>query len=125
MNKEIKLYIISKTNPAPDNIHTWIRSVKDIYDFEELELGDQAPDYTKEMMEEALRTRKIKVYSSYQIENGVFITPSKMEAKNYSGNKEPFEIEVCVDDIAWIDGIEGQYTKITDKWIKEYNDKDK
>lgn len=61
----------------------------------------------------ALRSGKIKVYSSYPIENGVFVTPSKMEAKNYAGNGKVFEKEVAIDEVAWIDNLEGQYAKIS------------
>ena len=40
---------------------------------------------------------------------GVFVTPSQLEAKSYSGG-EVFEKLVGTDEIAWIDVMEGMYT---------------
>lgn len=105
--------IIKNTNPMTDDIHTGIRSVDDILNFEEMvkQNGkyDYAPDFTKDMIENALKTGKIKVYSSKPIETGGFITPSMQEAKNYAGKGKIYSKEVPINDVAWIDSIEGQY----------------
>lgn len=50
----------------------------------------------------------IKVYSSYPIENGVFVSPSRMEAESYSGSGEIYEKELPLNSIAWIDAGQGQ-----------------
>ncbi len=111
MTKEEQLSIILKTNPAEDEIHTWIRSVEDILTFEELfENGiyDVCPDFTQADVEEALRTGKITVYSSKPIENGNFVSPSEMEAASYSGDETVYMAEIDVSDVAWIDETQGQ-----------------
>jgi hypothetical protein len=62
-------------------------------------------------MKEALKSGRITVYSSYPIENGVFVTPSKMEAQNYAGKNKVYSKTVPLSNVAWIDAIEGQYTE--------------
>ena len=70
---------------------------------------DPAPDYTVEIMNCAAKRGIIEVYSSKPIVPGAFVTPSKLEAKNYSGG-DVFEKLVGTDEIAWIDAMEGMYT---------------
>lgn len=117
-DKEKQLDIILKENPVQDDYHTWIRSVDDIHTFEEAleyddyEGGNVTPDYTEKMIEEAKKTGVITVYSSHPIQNGNFVTPSKMEAQSYAGpNAKIYSAEVKLTDIAWIDSIQGQYAK--------------
>lgn len=81
--KQKQLEIIEKVNPAPDTYHTWIRKVEDIKTLAEtLEDSDWAdgdefnPDLTRDMIEEAIESGEITVYSSYPIEQGVFVSPS-------------------------------------------------
>lgn len=118
--KEEQLRIINESNPAPDSVHTWVRSTDDIKTFDEAffedgEYSGMDPDFTEEMANESRRTGKIKVYSSYPIENGVFVSPSQMEASQYAGGdaSELYSKEVNINDVAWIDGAEGQYAKTT------------
>lgn len=113
--------IIETSNPAEDDYHTWIRSSDDIKTFEEtlndpdwVDYGEEGfdPDYTGEMINEALEKGKIIVYSSYPIEQGIFVTPSKMEAESYSGDGKVYSKEVNLTDVAWIDPTQGQYAKV-------------
>ena len=64
------------------------------------------------MVEAAKRPGKVVVYSSKPIADGVFVTPSKMEAQNYAGEGKVYSKEVAVDDVAWIDAFQGQYAKV-------------
>lgn len=118
-HKKTQLKIILNSNPAQDDYHTWIREEKDIKTFKEtLEDSDWAeydyfnPDYSKKMANEALESGYITVYSSYPIEQGIFVTPSKMEAESYAGNGRIFSKKVSINDVAWIDPTQGQYAKV-------------
>lgn len=119
--KEKQLEIIKKYNPVYDDYHTWIRNIEDIKTFEE-SLQDSdfqgydefTPDYTLEMAQEAIRSGKITVYSSYPINQGIFVSPSYMEAESYSGNGKVYEKTVKLTDVAWIDPTQGQYAKVQD-----------
>ena len=66
------------------------------------------------MVNEALDTGKMKVYSSYPIENGTWVTPSRMEAESYAGNGKAYSKEINLNDVAWVDPTQGMYanTKI-------------
>ncbi len=119
--KEKQLDIILKSNPAGNDTATWIRNVNDIKTFEEaLQDGDWEgweetgfdPDYDANIAREALKTGQITVYSSYPIEKGTFVTPSKMEAESYSGTGKVYSKKVNLTDVAWIDPTQGQYAKI-------------
>lgn len=119
--KEKQLNIILKNNPVNDDYHTWIRNIKDIKTFEETlkdpdwsDYVDEGfnPDFTGDMVKEALNKGKITVYSSYPIEQGIFVSPSKMEAESYSGNGKVYSKDVNLTDVAWIDPTQGQYAKI-------------
>lgn len=116
--KREQLEIINETNPAPNAYSTWIRSVDDIktlpetledtsWDYEEF-----TPDLTRTDIKSAIRSGEITVYSSYPIENGVFVSPSKMEAESYSGNGKVYQKTVNIGDVAWIDPTQGQFAKI-------------
>lgn len=114
-HKEEQLDIINKSNPMHDEYHTGVRNVDDIKTFEEAVSDSDAPftpDYTKEDAESALKAGEITVYSSKPIEDGVFVTPSKIEAKNYAGDGKVFSERVSIEDVAWIDAIEGQYARL-------------
>ena len=119
--KEEQLKLILNSNPHDDSIgfeHTWIRQKEDIKTFEESFGEDydihesQAPDYTAEMISSALKSEKITVYSSHPIEDGAFVTPSKMEAQNYAGGGQVYSKEINLKDVAWIDPMQGQYAPI-------------
>ena len=116
--KDIQFEILQKYNPMHDDYHTGIREVGDIKTFQEAleddgyEGGSLTPDVTEQMIQKALDTGKITVYSSYPIEQGVFVSPSKMEAQSYAGGLPVYSKEVTLSDIAWIDGFEGQYANV-------------
>ena len=120
-DKERQLAIILSSNPADDvNMpgHTWIRSIEDIHTYREamddsgfsLE-DDVTPDFRSSDVKEALRTGKITVYSSKPIRNGIFVTPSRMEAQSYAGGGRVYSQKVRLTDIAWIDEVQGQFAK--------------
>lgn len=111
--KQKQFDIITETNPPKDDIHTAIRSKEEILTPEEAFKDDSGtPDWGKKEKDEALALGVVKIYSSKPIENGAFVTPSEMEAKNYAGNGKVYSKEVSVKDVAWIDGLQGQYAKI-------------
>ena len=122
--KQQQLDIINESNPMTDDYHTGIRSVDDIKTWDEAvaqarqeaeqggwtELASY-PDITNEMVNEAQESGRITVYSSYPIENGVFVTPSRMQAKDYAGEGEVYSKTIPVTNVAWINTDEGQYAE--------------
>ena len=124
--KERQLETILESNPAEDEYHTWIRSVNDIKTLREaVEDEDWAgydeynPDYTRSMAEEAIESGEIRVYSSHPIENGGFVTPSRMEAESYAGRGRIYSKTVRVEDVAWIDPTQGQYAPNQERYSVE------
>lgn len=113
--KQRQLETILDSNPMRDNYHTGVRAVEDIKTFEEAlaepewDYDEFDPDYTRAMAEDALKKGKIKVYSSYPIEAGAFVTPSRMEAESYAGRNRVYEKTVALGDVAWIDPTQGQF----------------
>lgn len=116
--KAKQLALILKNNPANDDVHLWIRSTKDIHTAEEVfkEAYDNGeamyPDFTLDMMDEALKSGKVTVYSSHPIKNGIFVTPSYMNARDYSGGGRVYSKKIRLTDVAWIDESEGQYAPV-------------
>ncbi len=117
--KQLQLEIINENNPAPNTYNTWVRSVDDILTLEEAlndsdyeGYDDFTPDYDRGMAEEAIRTGKATVYSSYPIERGVFVSMSRMEAMSYSGNGKVYSKQISINDVAWLDPTQGQYAKV-------------
>lgn len=124
--KERQMQVIEQSNPADDEYHTWIRSADEIKTFEEAlsdpewaDYDEFDPDYTMEDARAALESGEITVYSSYPIKNGVFVSPSRMEAESYSGNGQLYERIIPVDDIAWIDPTQGQYAPVPETAIND------
>ncbi len=128
-HKSQQLDIINNSNPMQDDYHTGIRSVDDIKTFREAfdEAKTEAeeggwteyasyPDITNDMVEEALNTNEITVYSSNDIKDGVFVTPSYQQALEYAGNDSTKvkSKKVNLDDVAWINLDEGQYAKVSE-----------
>lgn len=117
--KERQLEIIKNSNPAPNDQNVWVRKVEDIKSPKEafmsanLDENYVYPDFTQKMGEEAFKSGKIKIYSSYPIKDGVFVTPSEMQAREYAGGKKPYSKEIDINDVAWIHSDEGQYAKVT------------
>lgn len=121
--KQKQLEIIEKVNPAPNTYNTWIRKVEDIKTLAEtLEDSDWAdgdefnPDLTKSMIEDAIESGEITVYSSYPIGQGVFVSPSYMEAASYSGDGNVYEKTVKIDEVAWIDPTQGMYANTAESF---------
>ena len=123
--KQKQLDIILKENPVHDDYHTWIRGVDDIKTYEEVlkdsdyyEYLDDGFDesYTPDMVLDALERGEIKVYSSYPIKNGTFVTPSKMEAQSYAGEGKVYSKTVKLDKVAWIDPTQGIYADTSRKY---------
>lgn len=123
--KQTQLDIILKTNPMLDDYHTGIRKVEDIKTLGESveearseaeKYGDNEwsayPDITNDMLQNALETGEITIYSSKPIKNGVFVTPSYMQASDYAGGGNVYEKTVPLNDVAWINTDEGQYAKV-------------
>lgn len=134
--------IVQKYNPMLDEIHVGIRSPKDIKSFDEAMKDEESfswGDFSLEDAEKALKEGKITIYSSYPIEQGIFVSTSKIQAQEYAGGKgaKVYEKVVPLNEVAWINGDEGQYAKVTDtrysigkeevdKALKEFRDyKDK
>ena len=119
-HKNAQFAIIQQTNPMYDEFHTGIRSPADIKTF--AEVVDDADsftwgDFTREDAKAALEAGKIRIYSSYAIKNGVFVSTSYKQALDYaSGNaKSVHSRTVALDSVAWINGDEGQYARVTQK----------
>ena len=134
--KQKQLDIIKNNNPVNDDYHTWIRNVEDIKTLEETindsdwsDYDEYNPDLSRQDIENAIDSGKIMVYSSYPIKQGVFVSPSKMEAESYSSDGKVYSKEVNINDVAWIDPTQGQYAKVYDilptkysQNTKEWND---
>ncbi len=125
-NKQKQLDIIEKNNPAnPESSQTWIKSVDDIKTLNETLQDDDyegydefTPDLTRQDIQNAIEKGTITVYSSHPIEQGEFVTPSKMEAESYAGNGQIYSQEVPIQDVAWIDPTQGQYAKVQNNNIE-------
>ena len=115
--KNAQFEIIQKSNPMWDDYHTGIRSPKDIKTFSEvIDDGESFTwgDFSKEDAERALKRGTVRVYSSYPIKNGIFVSTSYQQALDYAGG-EPSGVHsrvVALDSVAWINGDEGQYAKV-------------
>ncbi len=117
--KEKQLEIINNTNPMLDDYHVGIRSIEDIKTFEEVINDDESfawGDFSKEDAEKALKSGKITVYSSYPIKQGTFVSTSKIQAEEYAGGigSKIYQKTIPLNQVAWINGDEGQYAKIND-----------
>lgn len=117
--KEKQLEIIKKNNAMTDDYHTGIRKTSDIKTAKEAfktkisEDDDYLyPDFKKSDGLKALESGKITVYSSKEIKNGSFVSPSKMMAQDYAGSGKIFSKTIDINDVAWIDSNEGQFAKI-------------
>ena len=132
-NKQMQFDIISNTNPMQDEYHAGIRSENDIRTWNEvLNLDDDSEgqfawgDYTRD---DALRDQEkgtVTVYSSYPIENGNFVSTSKIQAEEYAGGpgSKVYSKEVPLNEVAWINGDEGQYAKVENNNIPAVMEKE-
>lgn len=116
-HKRAQYYIIQKTNPMWDDYHLGIRSPKDIKTFQEVVdegEGFEWGDFDLDDAKKALKKGTIRVYSSYAIKNGTFVSTSYQQALGYAG-MNPQNVHsrvVALDSVAWINGDEGQYAKV-------------
>lgn len=110
--------IIRQSNPFDAELgdHTWIKSADDILTYPEAidnfgGVEDVTPDFRAADVQAALDGGEVTVYSSYPIEQGTFVTPSRMEAQSYAGDgAQVYSRRVPLSDVAWIDEVQGQYT---------------
>lgn len=120
-HKNSQLEIIQKYNPMRDDYHTGIRKVSDIKTFEEAFEDEESfewGDFTKEDAKKSLESGFITIYSSYPIKQGVFVSTSRKQAEEYAGGKGKniFSKKIPLNEVAWINGDEGQYAN-----VDEYN----
>ena len=115
--KSAQLAVIEQSNPfnAELGAHTWIRGTEDILTYREAidnfgGVDDVTSDFRAGDVQRALDSGYMTVYSSYPITHGTFVTPSYMEAQNYAGDGRVYSKRVPLDDVAWLDEVQGQYT---------------
>lgn len=119
-NKQKQLEIINQNNPIQDEYHIGIRNENDIKTFDEAIQDDESfvwGDYSKEDAERDLQKGTVTVYSSKPIEQGAFVSTSQNQARDYAGGGKIYSQEVPINDVAWINGDEGQYAKVENNHI--------
>ena len=118
LGDKFRAKIVKDNNPVGDDYHAWIRGENDIKTFKQAYDddggGDLAPDFTEAMAKKAIDSGEITVYSSRPIKAGSFVTPSKMEAKSYAGSGEIYEEKLNLNDVSWLDALQGQVTRNKD-----------
>lgn len=119
-DKKMQFDIIQKTNPMLDEYHVGIRKPQDIKTFDEVVNDEESfvwGDFSKEDAEKALKEGEIIIYSSKPIKQGVFVSTSKIQAEQYAGGvgKKIHSKKVKLEDVAWINGDEGQFASIGKK----------
>lgn len=118
-HKQQQLDIILATNPMHDDYHVGIRELSDILTLEEARQKDiddyeeigVYPDFTENDLNMALSEGYVTVYSSHDIKNGTFVSPSYMMARDYAGNGNVNRARVKLTDVAWINVNEGMFAK--------------
>ena len=118
LGDKFRAKIVKDNNPVGDDYHAWIRDENDIKTFKQAYDddggGDLAPDFTGAMAKKAIDSGEITVYSSRPIKAGSFVTPSKMEAKSYAGSGKIYEEKLNLNDVSWLDALQGQVTRNKD-----------
>ena len=122
-NKVEQYKIIQENNPMNDDYHVGIRKPSDIKTWQEVinsaDDGDSFEwgDFTLQDAKKALKDGKIRIYSSYKIDQGIFVSTSKVQAEQYAGGtgKKVYSKIVPLEDVAWINGDEGQYANLKKK----------
>ena len=115
--KERQFELIQNNHPKEDwDYQTWINSVDDVKTYQEAVDDDRAgtPDFDDADIDRALKTGRVRVYSSHRIRIGTFVTPSRMEAENYAGSENVYSKTVQLTDVAWIDSLQGQFAPTSD-----------
>lgn len=123
-HKKKQFEIIQETNPMLDDYHVGIRSPKDIKSFEETINDDESfswGDFSQDDAKKALNEGEITLYSSKPIKQGGFVSTSKSQAEQYAGGagKKVYSKKVKLEDVAWINGDEGQYTELNNNEIEK------
>ena len=124
-HKGKQLEIIKNTNPMLDDYHTGIRNIEDIKTFDEVINDDGESfawgDFSREDAERALKDGKVTVYSSYPIKQGTFVSTSRIQAEEYAGGRgnRVYSKTIPLDSVAWINGDEGQYANVKQKYSIE------
>ena len=122
--------IIQKTNPKEEGTNsTWVDKPEDAKTFYEVNHKDSdypfnenySDDWTVKDKMNVEATGKITVYSSYPIEDGNWVTPSKEEGLSYAGSGKLYSATIDPRDIAWVDAGQGQVAHISDE-LKEVID---
>lgn len=122
--------IIQKTNPKEEGTNsTWVDKPEDAKTFYEVNHKDSdypfnenySDDWTVRDKMNVEATGKITVYSSYPIEDGNWVTPSKEEGLSYAGSGKLYSATMDPRDIAWVDAGQGQVAHISDE-LKEVID---
>lgn len=122
--------IIQKTNPKEEGTNsTWVDKPEDAKTFYEVNHKDSdypfnenySDDWTVKDKMNVEATGKITVYSSYPIEDGNWVTPSKEEGLSYAGSGKLYSATMDPRDIAWADAGQGQVAHISDE-LKEVID---
>lgn len=115
--KERQFELIQNNHPKEDwDYQTWINSVDDVKTYQEAVDDDRAgtPDFDDADIDRALKTGRVRVYSSHRIRIGTFVTPSRMEAESYAGSENVYSKTVPLTDVAWIDSLQGQFAPTSD-----------
>lgn len=112
--------IIQENNPMNDDYHVGIRKPSDIKTWKEAMQDEDSfawGDFSKSDARKALETGTITIYSSYPIKQGVFVSTSKVQSEQYAGGKgkKLYTKIVPLEDVAWINGDEGQFAQIRRK----------
>lgn len=122
--------IIQKTNPKEEGTNsTWVDKPEDAKTFYEVNHKDSdypfnenySDDWTVKDKMNVEATGKITVYSSYPIEDGNWVTPSKEEGLSYAGSGKLYSATMDPRDIAWVNAGQGQVAHISDE-LKEVID---
>ncbi len=115
--------IIQNTNQKWDGTQSaWIDTPEDARTFYEAVMEDTdypleedyTEDFTVDDKKNILQTGIITVYSSKPVQDGNFVTPSRMEAQSYSGTGIIYSATMDVRDIAWLDVGQGQVAHLPD-----------
>lgn len=109
--------IIQENNPMLDDDHVGIRKPSEIKTWAEAMRDEDSfawGDFSLKDAQNALKKGTIKIYSSYPIKQGVFVSTSKRQAEEYAGGqgKKVYTKTVPLGDVAWINADEGQFAKI-------------
>ncbi|MBR1850087.1 MAG: hypothetical protein IJ789_01810 [Bacteroidales bacterium] len=136
-HKAAQLREVVGKNPMEDSYHRGIRSIDDIKTMDEAvkereremdgdDMLSAYPDVSDEMLRVAQESGRITVYSSKPIENGVFVTPSRMQAEEYAGGGRVYSAEVETRNVAWLDVDEGQMARVEreEEWVKFHDGED-